>query len=106
MQSQLLLRGMVMDAIADDYERLDSILIQVFEWAAAEGVEATRRDVINILTELITRGSAHAFLLLPSAAPVLVSEVLSAEEMEDVYFLLSSVGKKEIGLVPSFETTS
>ena len=95
MQSQSRLRQMIMDAIADDYEQLESILSQVRPWAEIERVQANDEEIIRLLIELITDGSAKAFRLSPTAPPLSVNEI-SPGELHDLYFLLSERGRSEL----------
>lgn len=86
------LSTMIMDAIANDFESLESIYTQVETWAWSEGIRTTREDIVIALLDLLGRGYAKAYLLSPHDPPEITSE-LDVENIMNSYFLLTNEGR-------------
>jgi hypothetical protein len=94
MTGEALIRGLVMDAIADDYEDLNMVIGEVTEWAKERGVTVAPVDVSDNLRKLVELGLAKAYRLSPRSLP----EEIGVENLGDLsagyYFLLTDDGKR------------
>ena len=58
------IRRMVLNAISDDYENVDQVILRdVAQDGAKLGFTIERSDIVDALTELIENGLAKAYLL-------------------------------------------
>ena len=90
MEREERVRSMVMDAIADDYEDLQTVVGDVSSWASEEGVALTPGEILDALTGLIDAGLAKAYHLDPNCAPQPLQGYAPG-----CYFLLTDKGKAQ-----------
>lgn len=90
-----LIRRMVLNAIADDYENVDQIILpQVAKDCAKLGFAIERSEIVKALGELVASGLAKGFLL--SDAPVELQSMPSLEVVEEdftTYFYVTKNGR-------------
>ena len=68
MERDELVRSIVMDAIADDYEDLQTVVGEVSCWSSEHGLALTHGEILDALTGLIDEGLAKAYRLDPNCA--------------------------------------
>ncbi len=90
-----LVRGNVLNEIADDYEEIDQILKQLTMWANELGI--TRNEVHTALRSLVDLGWARAYDLHVSKVPL---EKPDLNRIEDLYFWITAVGIAELNGFP------
>lgn len=89
-----LVRANVLNEIADDYEEIGQILIQLDRWSAS--LQITRDEVKTALSELIYAGWANAYKLSPSEPHVTTMPAPEPTQFEELYFYITSAGKAEL----------
>lgn len=88
----LIIRDLIMDAIADDFESFDTISDSVCRWASeAMDVEPSSEEIESGLVHLLESGLADAYVLTNTNRKVPISEV-SLKGVSDFYFYLSGKG--------------
>ncbi len=93
-----LVRRLVLNAICDDYENIDQIILpQVIEDGAECGLKNVQRlEIVDALTDLVAQGLAAAFTLSPyEPHSVPIDGMPSADSVEEnfkTYFLITQKG--------------
>lgn len=82
----------VLWAIADDYESLEIIFVEVNKWTPKRGRRITRQQIIRALERLIREGSAEAYLL-SSQPPYNQPVEFLAKDAEGLWFYVTPKGK-------------
>lgn len=95
-----LLRALVMDAIANDYEEPPIIIDEGSIWASERGLSVVPREVFAVLAELVQTGLAKAYRLSPNQPVEELRGLASFEREPDCYFLLTPAGKRAL---PDYE---
>jgi hypothetical protein len=81
-----LIRLFVLDAICDDYENVDQVILKdVAGYCAKLGVAVDRSDVVKALAELVEGGMAKAYLLSPTE-PTEELEGMPTIDVVETYF--------------------
>ena len=92
MERDELARSIAMDAIADDYEDLQTVVGDVSSWSSEQGVALTQTEILEALTGLLDAGLAETYHLDPNCA---------AQPLQGYapgcYFLLTDRGKAALG---------
>jgi hypothetical protein len=85
-------RSLLMDAIANDYEDLDTIRIDVNRWASDEAIEITDEAIGVGLKDLVRLGLAGAYRCGPDRH---LERVFSADQVDvsECFFLLTPEGQ-------------
>jgi hypothetical protein len=83
----------VLEAISNDYEHLETILLDLRNWHPDLIIEAA--TVVNILKQAILSGLANAYHLSGRNTPRLVK--FEAERVNEVHFYITPEGKKTLG---------
>jgi hypothetical protein len=96
MERSDLVRALVMDAIANDYEEPGVIVDEVSAWAGERGVSVTTTEILAALTGLVQTGLAKAYRLSASRPAEEVHGLQQIHRETDCYFLLSPEGKLAI----------
>lgn len=102
------LRGLVMDAIANDYEHLTMIVHDVSAWAEEEGVAVTSDQIRLELQDLVRDNLAAAYRLTATYDPPrVVPGIPTTFEMDDddLYFYLTPTGRLLVTPREAGETT-
>ncbi len=88
-----LIRLMVLNAICDDYENVDQMILPYVEKDCAKlGLTMERSEIVNALSELVGGGLARAYPL-PSSEPLQGMPGLDAvEENFTTYFFITEKG--------------
>jgi hypothetical protein len=69
MGNEALIRALLMDAIANDYEDFNMIVDEVTGWAKERGVLVAPSQISENLRNLIDLGLAKAYRLSPTSSP-------------------------------------
>ncbi|MEP7362142.1 MAG: hypothetical protein ABI972_02720 [Acidobacteriota bacterium] len=86
---------LVLNAIADDYEDLEIILVDAGKWAERDRIDFTEGGVRESLVELIQAGLARAYEYSQAAQRFEVVPIASGPQVkEDHWFLITAEGKK------------
>jgi len=85
-------KAMVMDAIANDYEPTSMVVNEVISWAKERGMTVAPEDVFRALTEFVHSGVAKAYRLSPAEPPLEVHSLSRVDLATDLYFLLTPMG--------------
>jgi len=67
--------AMVLDAVADDYEEIEQITMDVIRMAAERDLPVDPTVVVGALQALVGGGLVRGFVLSPIASPVAVEKV-------------------------------
>jgi hypothetical protein len=95
------LTRLVLNAIADDYEDLEIILVDVGKWAEEDGITFGVDDVRASLVELVETGMAKAFEYSYAAQNYeKVSIPCPSDITEDHWFHISEAGKQAMHEFP------
>jgi hypothetical protein len=90
------LRRMVLDAICNDYENADQMILRdVAQDGAKLGLTVERSDIVDALTQLIEDGLAKAYRLSPSEAAKELEGMPPLDEVEEnfeTYFYITKKG--------------
>ena len=84
--------GMVLDAIANDYEEIDEIVKDVARFGIEEKMHLKKEDIVIALRHLTESGLANGYRLGVAKNPVVVSDI-EWGNVTDVYFYVSAAGK-------------
>ena len=87
-----LIKDLVLNSIADDYEDFRIILDEVTHWGSQRGVQLTRNEIETALRDLLSAGHAQAYelsTLPPHSTPV----VVAAERIRASYYYLTPAGR-------------
>ena len=92
-----LVRRLVLNAIADDYENVDQVILRhVADGCARCGIKVERSDIVDALTGLVRDGLAKAYLLsgtTPYATELQQMPLLDViEEYFKTYFYITPKG--------------
>jgi len=86
------LQGMVLDAIANDYESIQDVVHQVRGFCLQEGLMTPTIDqIVEVAKTLIDAGLARAYRLKIDSDPLVV-ETIDWSEIGELYFYRSSRG--------------
>ncbi len=100
-----LIRRMVLNAICDDYENVDQIILpSVAKDCAKLGFSVDKFDVAGALAELVKDGLAKAYLLSGSEAPKEFEGMPSLEVVEENFKTYFYITKKGMDLHRSDDT--
>lgn len=94
MEKTALLRSLVMDAIANDYEDFATIVEDVAAWASERDICVTAPEISASLFELVKSGLAKAYALSNSPREVQLND--PPDGSEGWYFLLTKQGRQAI----------
>jgi hypothetical protein len=83
---------LVMAAMADDYENLETIIPEVAR-GAGDQVVPSRDEIIQAIKDLISAGYAQSFELSP-LPPHATAIAFNPERVDDLYYYLTAPGKK------------
>jgi hypothetical protein len=86
---RLWFRELVLDAIANDFEDLETIYSDVSVWCAREGLVVNLDEVVDALRELVELGYAKAYWLSEFSPPV-----ECPVDTPGCYFLVTAKGKE------------
>ncbi len=91
MPEHTLIRDIVMDAIANDYEDFTTILQEVTTCTRERGLRIEREEVAAILVGLINNGLAKAYRL-SACSQIEVEGRPEGRVIEECYYLLTAEG--------------
>ena len=87
------LTWLVLNAIADDYESLEIILVDVGRWAGEDGITFDVHEVQASLVELVGTGLARAFEYDHAAKNYEMTSIPHPSDIaEDHWFYITSAG--------------
>jgi hypothetical protein len=82
-------RGLILDAVSNDFEDFESVFSSVRVWAEEKGLQVTGSQVWSELVELLRDGVVIAYHLTPTAPPEVVSRVQSWSQSSGHFYLLA-----------------
>jgi hypothetical protein len=82
---------MILEAVANDYEELDTITDQIAEWTETPRSELDTERVKATVADAIASGYISAYELSPSK-PHAVEVSTAAQDLENYWFLISERG--------------
>jgi hypothetical protein len=91
-----LVRANVLSEIADDYEEIDQIMIQLERWSAE--LKISRVEVTIALADLLAADWARAYDLRISQAPLDPAPKVS--QFDDLYFYITPKGAEILKALP------
>lgn len=96
MNRRALIRRLVLNAICDDYENVDQVILrEVAQDSAKLGLSVERSDIVGALAELIKSGLAKAYLLSGTGPAKELEGMPSLEAVElnfQTYFYITKKG--------------
>lgn len=88
------LKEYVLGAISDDYESLETLLVEIAYWAEQSGATVNIQEVVEALEGLIREGLAEAFSFPGKPPWVAQSTPYSADHVGDLWFYVTPKGKQ------------
>lgn len=87
---------LVINAIADDYEDVSTILADISPWALEKRIVFDRERVIEALISLVRSGLASAYTI-PTVGPPIKIKVVDASDIgEGTYFVTTQAGRSVV----------
>lgn len=87
------LKEYVLGAISDDYESLETVLVEIAYWAAQSGATVNAQEVVEALGGLILGGYAQAFSFEYPYKEAVPTEY-SADRVKELWFYVTPKGKQ------------
>ncbi len=85
------LRSLVLESIANDYEDFQMVVHEVTQWAKKREISFSIDEIANTLLDLISEANARAWRL--GDAPERIQVTRKCLGDQDVYFIITSKGK-------------
>jgi hypothetical protein len=79
------LKECVLDATADDYESVSSILPELKKWAASDGHQFSDAQLNNAIENLVSEGKLHVYRYSKQENKYLPTQY-SSDQVKDLWF--------------------
>jgi hypothetical protein len=87
---------LVINAIADDYEDVGTILADISPWALKKRIAFDRDKVIEALISLVRSGLASAYAIPTVGPPIKIKVADRSDIGDDTYFVTTQAGRSVV----------
>jgi hypothetical protein len=84
---------LIVDAAANDYENVQTVMEQVNEWATVEGIELSASDIVDAITEALEKGYLSSFEY-SKASNSYEPQECNIDNIDELYFLATKKGRQ------------